>query len=121
MKPTLSDTEYVFCTIAKFQFKKSKLDPIMLFKEREGITLVLEKKSADALSLSYDGIWALITLAVHSDLSAIGFLARITSQLADCGISVNIVSAYYHDHLFVPWEKTAETMLILNELSRQDR
>ena len=55
---------------------------------------------ASQLGLPFDGTWAWITLTVHSSLSAVGFLAAITTRLAGEGISVNPVSAYYHDHLF---------------------
>jgi hypothetical protein len=34
------------------------------------------------------------------------------------GISVNVVSAYYHDHLFVPIEKTDIVMQLLLALSK---
>jgi hypothetical protein len=63
----------------------------------------------------------LITLNVHSDLSAIGFLARITGALAESGISVNAVSAYYHDHLFVPINAAKRAIIILNGLSKAGR
>jgi hypothetical protein len=63
--------------------------------------------------------WAMITLTVHSDLAAIGFLAAITRKLADGGISVNPVSAFYHDHLFVPWEKRDATMAILESFGKK--
>jgi hypothetical protein len=40
----------------------------------------------------------------------VGFLAAITGRLADAGISVNPVSAFYHDHLFVPEHKADEAL-----------
>jgi hypothetical protein len=46
----------------------------------------------------------------------VGFLAAITARLAQAGISLNAVSAYYHDHLFVPWENRERAMQILKEL-----
>ena len=55
----------------------------------------------------------MITLDVHSALDAIGFLAAVATLLAKAGISVNAVSAYYHDHLFVPREKADEAMRLL--------
>ncbi|GAB6059235.1 hypothetical protein JCM31598_23520 [Desulfonatronum parangueonense] len=48
------------------------------------------------------GIKHCITLEVRSSLSAVGFLALITTRLARAGISVNPLSAFHHDHLFVP-------------------
>ena len=59
----------------------------------------------------------MITLTIHSDLSAVGFLARITDKLAKAGISVNVCSGYYHDHLFVPIEKANNAIDILKRLS----
>ena len=58
----------------------------------------------------------MITLAVHSSLEAIGFLAAITAQLADAGISVNAVSAFYHDHLFVPEHRASEALQLLQNM-----
>jgi hypothetical protein len=37
----------------------------------------------------------------------------LASELARAGISVNPVSAFHHDHLFVPWERREEAMMLL--------
>lgn len=55
----------------------------------------------------------MITLTVHSNLNAVGFLAAVAAKLAEHQISVNVVSAFYHDHLFVPDEKAEQAMQIL--------
>ena len=59
----------------------------------------------------------MITLTVHSSLEAVGFLGAIATQLAAAGISVNPVSAFYHDHLFVPEGRTEEAMQVLGRIS----
>ena len=100
MKPELIKGNFVFCTLSNLEYNKLKINPIMLFKEKEGITIIVQKELADKFNLEYTGIWSMITLRVHSDLNAVGFLAKITEKLAKNGISVNPVSAYYHDHLF---------------------
>ena len=117
MTPHLVNKKFVFCTLAEENLKKINLAPLLLFKEEEGITIIVEKEIADSASLSYSEVWALITLSVHSDLSAVGFLAAITKKLAKAGISINVVSAYYHDHLFVPASLAKKAMLKLKELS----
>lgn len=86
----------------------------MLFKEKEGTTAIVTEALAKAIVGKFDGTWAFITLTIHSSLSAVGFMAVLTTKLAAAGISVNPVSAFYHDHLFVPWDKRTEAMKILN-------
>jgi hypothetical protein len=114
MSPELSENEYVFCTIN--QDVDIKFMPKMIFREKEGTTLILEKKQADEYNLEYASVWKLITLNVNSDLEAVGFLAKITEVLANEEISVNAVSAYYHDHLFVPTDKSEQALEALTNL-----
>lgn len=115
MKPILNEGEYVFTVVSDAQ--RQQLKPVLVFVESEGTTVIVSRQEADLSELSYEAVWAFITLSVHSDLQAVGFLAAITAKLADAGISVNAVSAYYHDHLFVPAEKAAKVMEILISLS----
>lgn len=115
MKPELQDGEWVFCTKAEQELNSLKLKPLLIFQEKEGTTVIVAKQEAFKHALPFQGIWALITLTVHSDLFAIGFLEAILQKLAAAGISVNVVSAFYHDHLFVPWEKREEAMKILEK------
>ena len=56
----------------------------------------------------------MVTLTVQSALDAVGFLAAITARLAAAGISVNAVSAFFHDHLFVPAGRAEEIVEILS-------
>ena len=115
MQPKQIKGKFVFCAVPSRQFKKLKIEPILVFREKEGITLILEKKTADQKLLAYQNTWAMITLTVHSDLSAVGFLAAVTKKLAENQISVNAVSAYYHDHLFVPYGKAKKAMNVLKK------
>jgi hypothetical protein len=57
---------------------------------------------------------------VHSSLEAVGFLAAITARLAKAGMGVNPVSAFFHDHLFVPAERAGEAMAMLEALAREN-
>lgn len=124
MKPILINKEYVFCSLSEARFNSllatcsHPLNPLLTFREKEGITLIMERKTADANALHYSDVWKMITLSVHSDLSAIGFLAKITDKLSENKISVNVVSGYNHDHLFVHEGDADKTMKILNELTK---
>ncbi|MEK9160323.1 MAG: ACT domain-containing protein [Patescibacteria group bacterium] len=113
MQPELVSGEFVFCT----SVEPIVVDFLLSFKENEGWTYILTRKKADELKLSYSTVWAMITLNVHSDLEAVGFLAALTPKLAAEGISVNVVSAFYHDHLFVPAAKKDQALAILKSVS----
>ncbi|MHA2021338.1 MAG: ACT domain-containing protein [Candidatus Thorarchaeota archaeon] len=117
MEPSLSDEEYVFVSMDESLIEELNIDPLLAFKEEEGVTLILDKTTADSHSLEYLSTWSLITLSIHSDLEAIGFIARVSSELAKEGISVNVVSAFYHDHLFVPYDEGHEALEILQALT----
>jgi uncharacterized protein len=120
MKPEMHDGVFVFCSIPADKEIPAELRPVHLFREREGTTLVLRREEADSAGLSHQFASRLITLTVHSSLEAVGFLAEITGRLAQAGISVNAVSAYYHDHLFVPDHRADEALDILQAMSRPD-
>jgi hypothetical protein len=117
MDPILQEDEYVFCSVSSDEFSKLRSSPIGWFHEVEGITIILKKDTAEHEELDYEFPSRMVTLNVHSSLYAVGFLAAITEKLAAHGISVNAVSAYYHDHIFVPTERTEEVMRLLSELA----
>jgi hypothetical protein len=45
----------------------------------------------------------------------------ITTRLAAAGMGVNPVSAYFHDHLFVPAGRAEEAMAVLHALALENR
>lgn len=115
MQPVLREAPYVFCSVSQDTYDKLPFDPPGTFHEQEGITIIVTQQQASDHGLPFDTMWACITLTVHSSLSAVGFLAAVTGKLAQAGISVNPVSAFYHDHLFVPWESRWQAMDALTE------
>ncbi|MDH6258025.1 ACT domain-containing protein [Bradyrhizobium sp. BR13661] len=118
LKPQLQPGIFVFCTIAPNASLPAALNPLLTFREQEGTTLVIPLEDAEAAGLNHAFPSRLITLSVHSALDAVGFLAAITARLAEAGISVNAVSAFHHDHLFVPHDRADEAMALLQDMSR---
>lgn len=119
MNPTLDPETYVFCTYAASVSPiPPNLVPRMMFQEAEGkTTLILTKEQAEAHAVEYAYPCRRITLHVHSSLDAIGFLARITNHLAsEQKLSVNAVSAFYHDHLFIPHDRADDAMKGLQQI-----
>ena len=117
MQPDMQEGVFVFCTLALHEPIPADIIPRLTFREEEGTTLVIRREEAERARLRYEFQSRLITLTVHSALDAVGFLAAITTRLAEAGISVNAVSAFHHDHLFVPADRADETLAILQEMS----
>ncbi len=92
-------------------------EAIMVFKETEGVTLIVTKEWADLNRLEYSFVAAWITLTVHSSLAAVGLTAAFSTALASHGISCNVVAAYYHDHIFVDTRDLARAMDVLHGLA----
>jgi uncharacterized protein len=120
MTPSIADGVFVYCTFDDFRIPEG-LDPICTFRESEGLTAIVAKPQADAVGVPYTFPSRLITLAVHSSLEAVGFLACVTDRLAQAGIACNAVAAFHHDHLFVPEARAAETLELLRGLSTDAR
>jgi hypothetical protein len=120
--PAMADEDYVFTTVRDLS-RFDELQAVGAFREREAVTLICPRIRAESASLPYDGIYRQITLTVHSSLEAVGFLAAVSTALADAGIPCNAVSAFYHDHIFVPAGQASRAMEVLSTLaaSRQSR
>ena len=116
MKPEMREGIFVFCTLAEDAKLPASIRPLLTFREAEGTTLVIRQDEAERIGLRHQFASRLITLTVHSSLEAVGFLAAITARLAVAGISVNAVSAFYHDHLFVPDHRADEALALLENM-----
>jgi hypothetical protein len=115
-KPEHNVGEYVFCRVADAGgFAVDEV--VMVFKEAEGVTLIVRKEWADRNGLEYPFVAAWITLTVHSSLAAVGLTAAFSTALASSGISCNVVAAYYHDHIFVDTRDVVRAMDVLSGLA----
>ncbi|WP_455359831.1 ACT domain-containing protein [Streptomyces sp. SYSU K21746] len=124
MRPRLNPGRYVFTTTTATTTATSAdgamargITPVVTVTEDEGLTLVLRQEQADAEGLAYDYVAGWITLRVHSALDAVGLTAAVARELADAGLSCNVVAGYHHDHLFVPYERAAEAVSLLEALA----
>ena len=118
MQPVLNRGVYVFATLPAGGVP-DRLVPIATFREREGLTLIVEEQQAkDAgVPILFRAAW--ITLTVHSDLQAVGLTAAVAGALAEAGISCNVVAAAHHDHLFVPVESADRAITVLQVLQQR--
>lgn len=91
----------------------------MAFREAEGLTIITTLQSAKDHHLNPTFPCRMISCEIHSSLEAVGFMAAISTCLTERGISLNPVSGFYHDHLFVPDGREAEAMVALEELAKE--
>lgn len=117
MKPHLHEGVYAFATVSQVP---DELQPLMTFREQEGLTLIAEVYALEAARIEYGFRSRMITLDIHSSLDAVGFLAAITTRLAAAGMGVNPISGFYHDHLFVPESRAKEALTILQKLASEN-
>ncbi len=117
MSPSLSEEEFVFCSLDEARLGQLSARPIATFRESEAMSAIIPRQLADDEGLEYRFVARMIKIGVHSSLDAIGLIAAIAGKLTAAGISVNPVSATFHDYLFVPADKAHEAMAALAELS----
>ncbi len=115
MTPELKSGCYVFCAAGDRDW--APLEPLAMFREAEGVSLILERGAAEAAGFPIVSPMALITLNVYSALDGVGLTAAVATALAEAGIACNMVAALNHDHVFVPVERAEEAMAVL--LARQ--
>ncbi|MEB0038992.1 MULTISPECIES: ACT domain-containing protein [unclassified Pseudomonas] len=116
MSPELNPGEYVFCTLTDASLLRG-VEALGSFREREGLTVIVERQQAQALGLEFEYVAAWITLTVHSALQAVGLTAAFASALGQAGISCNVIAGYYHDHLFVGIDDAQKALSVLRQLA----
>ena len=85
--------------------------------EPEGISVVLSEPEAVARGWNVLFRAAWIQFGLVSALDAVGLTAAVSRELAAAGIGCNMVAGAYHDHVFVPIERAAEALDLLNKLT----
>lgn len=115
--PTLVSERFAFVAV-RDAGELDGLDPICIFRETEAISVICTLERAVEARLNVNRVYRQITLQVHSSLDAVGFLAAVASALAAVNVPCNAVSAYHHDHIFVPEDQVELAMETLSSLAR---
>ena len=117
LQPNLLNEDYVFITIEDYSFDFfNLLHPIATFKEEEGLTLVISEERAKQENFEYNSVFKCISLGAHSSLTSVGLIAAISTLLSEKGISCNVFSGYFHDHLFVQKSLSKEALELLKSI-----
>jgi len=117
MQPVLDRRDYLFCTTADSALAaRAAPKALALFREAEGVSLILEAAVARAFGFGDEMPMRRITLGVVSALDGVGLTAAVAAALAGEGISCNVVAAFHHDHVFVPAGKAEDALRVLTGL-----
>ncbi|WP_256096805.1 ACT domain-containing protein [Pseudoalteromonas luteoviolacea] len=82
MEPELLAETYVYAVVDESKFESLPINAITgFFREREGITVIVQQQHANTLGLAYEGEYRCITLNVHSSLQAVGLTAAFSNAL----------------------------------------
>ena len=117
LQPALSTESFVFVSVPYAVSPTHLANALMVYKEDEGITLILESSFARNEGFAVDSIYKRITCNVHSSLDAVGMTAAMSAGLTRANISANVVAGFYHDHIFVPASRADEAIAVLLELA----
>lgn len=120
LRPVRQPGEYVFCTLPPFRSVPPDIQPVGIFSEPEGLTVIVPRTVADVHAWPYSFTAAWLTLTVHSALDAVGLTAAVAHALTQANISCNVVAAFYHDHIFVPTADAECALQALQALSEQE-
>lgn len=120
MRPELDPARYAYCRLRE-GMQPDRVTARGIFYEQEGVTLIVEHDEAVRAGLTPDFLCRRIELTIHSDLNAVGFIARISRELAAAAIPCNTVAATWHDHLFVPEPLAERAMAVLTALQMSTR
>ena len=114
-KVILNRGEYVFCFIE--DINKININNIICsFKESEGYSIIISKEEAIKNNLPFYFVSAWITLEIDSTLDSVGITSAFSKKLTKAGISCNVIAAYHHDHVFVPYLDKHKAMKILSDM-----
>jgi len=115
MRPELNAGTWAWCTLAP-GLGADGVAAVATLCEAEGLTVVVAEADARQRGWPIAFLSAWITLAVHSDLAAVGLTAAFAGALADAGIACNVIAGVHHDHLFVPVASAVDAMATLQAL-----
>lgn len=119
LQPQLDPIEYAFVQVPTGTRTPPAVEPLATFREDEGITLVVT--AAEARTQGWENRFPCrrIVLQVYSALEAVGMMATVATWLTDAGIPCNVIAAVNHDHLFVPADRAAEAVSLLETRARR--
>ncbi len=93
--------DYVFC----------------LAQDKDEVTAIMEECQLQNINFVYcEKSFRLIEVAVAKPFVTVGFLAQITTSMAESGINVLVVSTFSKDYILIRWDVSDKAICILKSL-----
>jgi hypothetical protein len=120
MTPAPQTGDFVFITTDDSAVV-ARITPLAIasFKEAEGMSMIVTVEVAKEAGFEIGSPMRCITLNVYSSLDGVGLTAAVSAALGDASIPCNMVSAFHHDHVFVPSAMCDRAMEILTDLQNK--
>jgi hypothetical protein len=102
---------------AVIKSKKADSDAFTNIVDKNEITVIINQdklNNKDIIEIEKD--WKIITFDMVLPFGLVGFLAKISSALAEQNISIFVISAFSTDHLLVKKKDITKTKAILKKL-----
>jgi len=120
MEPSVRPGAFVFISTEDLTLAASlSSQAISTFEEEEGMSMLIPVELAEKSGFSVDQPMSCITLNVYSSLEGVGLTAAVSTALGNNSIPCNMVAAFHHDHVFVPYELCDQAMEVLTSLQKQ--
>jgi hypothetical protein len=104
-------------TFAVIKSRKPYLDAFANIRDKNELTVIIDQAKydkKDAILVEKD--WKLLTFDMVLPFDLVGFMAAVSTVLAQAGISIFAVSGYSTDHILVKKKDLYKARLVLEKL-----
>ena len=96
---------------------RKPIDGFAVIKDKNEITVILEESKLDHEDIiEANRGWRILTFDAVLPFDLVGFLAKISTALAEEGISIFVISSYSTDHILIKEEHLSKAIKKLESL-----
>jgi uncharacterized protein len=114
------EVRYGFASVTGAAISRSE-KVLGTFLEDEGLTLIATEEYFKQEGIAHQGPFARLKIEVHTSLELVGLTGLLAAELAKREIPANLIAAYFHDHIFVPYDVRAKALEAIMELKQVDQ
>ena len=107
------ENEFTICKLGSVDGVDFAREFVFLSKTDDEISLVCESAYVPPDVVASESGWRGLKISGVLDFGMVGVIAKITTVLAEAGISVFVVSTYNTDYIFVKTENFEKTTQVL--------